>query len=62
MSNPSNRTQNRARRPHVREPRPTEPRRPGEPSDYPRGYIEQLARTFSSASTGAARATRRRRP
>jgi len=42
MSNPSNRTQNRPAPARARA-RPTEPRRPGEPSDYPRGYIEQLA-------------------
>jgi hypothetical protein len=61
MTPSHSRTQNRARGLRLHEHRPAEPRRAGEPSDYPRGYIEQLARTFSGAKIGSAAATRRRR-
>jgi hypothetical protein len=36
-------------------------RRPGEPTDYPRGYIEQLARTFSDRTLASQPAGLRRR-
>jgi len=47
------RIQDSARRLRLHEHRPTEARRPGEPPDYPRGYIEQLARTFSDRTLGS---------
>jgi hypothetical protein len=53
--------QNSPRRLRLHDHRPTEPWRPGEPADYPRGYIEQLARTFSDRTLGSPPISRRRR-
>lgn len=58
--NPSNTSPNNpSRRLHLHSMQ-REPRRPGESTDYPRGYIEQLARTFSDRRTGGQLSPRRR--